>query len=138
MTENWNIAGYLKKLDAGPLNDALTVIGAFGVSTASQNFRTRGYSPATKEPTGHMTQNLSYATSKETSQPAYGEPISNPNDDTVRIGGNVAYLARYELGFTGKDSLGRYYDQQARPILRPILNHKSEITQIVQKALDSQ
>ena len=138
MTENWNIAGYLKKLEAGALNDALTVIGDFGVSQAGRNFDTIGYTVPRKYRTGHMKQNLSYATSKTKSTPGYGEPIDNPNNDTVRIGGNVAYLMRYELGFTGEDSLGRYYDQKARPFLQPVLNHKKEILWIVQQALDTQ
>ena len=138
MTNEWHIGEYVTKLKEKTLADALTVIGDFGVSVASQNFRTRGYSPATKNRTGNMSQNLSYATKKEKSSPGYGEAIEAPNGESVRIGGNVAYLARYEYGFVGIDSLGRHYKQKPRPILGPILDHKKEIVQIIQTALDNQ
>lgn len=38
------------------------------------------------------------------------------------IGSAVVYARRIELGFTGVDSLGRYYDQPAYPYLRPALD----------------
>lgn len=37
----------------------------------------------------------------------------------VRVGTNVEYARRIELGFTGTDSRGRQYHQPARPYLRP-------------------
>lgn len=39
----------------------------------------------------------------------------------VKVGTNVEYARRIELGFAGADSLGRIYDQPARPYLRPAL-----------------
>ena len=39
----------------------------------------------------------------------------------VRVGSNLEYARRVELGFTGKDKLGRYYNQAAKPYLRPAL-----------------
>lgn len=39
----------------------------------------------------------------------------------VKVGTNVEYAARQEFGFSGADSLGRVYNQPARPYLRPAL-----------------
>uniref|UniRef100_A0A6H1ZRR4 Tail protein n=1 Tax=viral metagenome TaxID=1070528 RepID=A0A6H1ZRR4_9ZZZZ len=41
------------------------------------------------------------------------------------VGSNVSYARRIELGFVGVDSLGRKYNQQPYPYLRPAL-HKNE------------
>lgn len=38
------------------------------------------------------------------------------------IGSAVVYARRIELGFTGTDSLGRFYNQPPYPYLRPALN----------------
>jgi hypothetical protein len=38
---------------------------------------------------------------------------------TGHVGSNMAYARRLELGFTGRDSLGRIYDQKPRPYMRP-------------------
>lgn len=37
----------------------------------------------------------------------------------ARVGTDVKYAARIEFGFSGKDSLGREYNQAAQPFLRP-------------------
>jgi len=44
-----------------------------------------------------------------------------------RVGTNLEYARRVELGFVGTDSLGRTYNQAPRPYLRPAL-HKCEKT----------
>lgn len=49
----------------------------------------------------------------------------NPAKLEGRVGTNLDYGARLELGFTGDDSLGRHYNQAPRPYLRPAL-HKCE------------
>ena len=38
-----------------------------------------------------------------------------------RVGTNLEYARRLELGFVGQDSLGRTYNQAPRPYLRPAL-----------------
>lgn len=43
------------------------------------------------------------------------------NSVEVSVGTNVEYAARLEFGFAGADSLGRVYNQQPRPYLRPAL-----------------
>lgn len=43
----------------------------------------------------------------------------------VLVGTNVEYARRLELGFTRADSLGRVYNQPARPYLRPSLESES-------------
>ncbi len=40
----------------------------------------------------------------------------------VSVGTDVPYAARQEFGFAGTDSLGRTYQQSARPYLRPALD----------------
>jgi len=44
---------------------------------------------------------------------------------TGRVGSNVEYARRIELGFVGVDSLGRKFNQKPYPYLRPAL-HKNE------------
>jgi len=134
---NWDISGYINRLDDKGLEDAFNVIGSQVVSWASDNFRKRGYSPATKEKTGNMTDNLSYATHKSQSRPEFGEPLGKASKASLRIGGNVVYLARYVFGFVDKDSLGRYYNQKPRPILQDAIDdHRMEILKILQKAVN--
>lgn len=45
---------------------------------------------------------------------------------TAYVGSDVPYARRIELGFTGADSLGRYYSQAARPYLRPALDENRD------------
>jgi len=52
--------------------------------------------------------------------------VSQPTEKlTGRIGSNVEYARRIELGFVDVDSLGRKYNQKPYPYLRPAL-HKNE------------
>ncbi len=44
------------------------------------------------------------------------EMVSN---DTALVGTDLEYARRLEYGFAGADSLGRVYNQQARPYFRP-------------------
>ena len=54
----------------------------------------------------------------------------------VLIGTNVPYAARLEFGFVGADSLGRIYNQAARPYLRPAMdNNREAVVQEVGRAL---
>lgn len=49
-----------------------------------------------------------------------------------RIGTNVEYARRLELGFTGTDSAGRTVDQAERPFLRPALrNNRDALNRLV-------
>lgn len=51
--------------------------------------------------------------------------VFDDGDDIVgRVGTNVIYARRLELGFVGTDSLGRNYDQAPRPFLRPGLRNR--------------
>ena len=48
--------------------------------------------------------------------------ITKEVEETVgRVGSNVEYARRIELGFVGADSLGRVYNQSPQPYLRPAL-----------------
>ena len=52
--------------------------------------------------------------------------VREPEDKVlaVVIGTNVEYAARVEFGYTGPDSLGRTFNQQPRPYLRPAFASK--------------
>jgi len=55
---------------------------------------------------------------------------------TVKVGTNVPYAARLEYGFTGKDSLGRHYNQPARPYLRPAIeNNRQRVREEVRRVI---
>ena len=48
--------------------------------------------------------------------------ITNEVEETIgRVGTNVEYARRIELGFVGTDILGRKYNQKPYPYLRPAL-----------------
>lgn len=54
----------------------------------------------------------------------------------VEVGTNVPYAARLEFGFSGADSLGRIYNQPARPYMRPAVDEgKDRIEQAVSATL---
>lgn len=42
-----------------------------------------------------------------------------PGVYSTRVGPGVIYARRFELGFAGPDSLGRVFNQQPRPFMRP-------------------
>jgi len=47
--------------------------------------------------------------------------VTEPNAVVGRVGSNLVYARRLELGFTGTDKLGRNVDAKERPFLRPAL-----------------
>lgn len=49
------------------------------------------------------------------------EPGGSLGDVYARVGPTMVYARRVELGFHGADSLGRVYDQQPRPYLKPAI-----------------
>lgn len=54
----------------------------------------------------------------------------------VVVGTDVEYARRVEYGFSGADSLGRRYNQPAKPYLRPALDtQKGAVTREVREAL---
>jgi len=53
-----------------------------------------------------------------------GDQQSSGSTASVKVGTDVEYARRIELGFAGADSLGRVYNQPARPYLRPALDAK--------------
>jgi|SRR5690606_8217383 len=130
MKSNWNINAYIKDLEENKIEDAFNVIGAQGVSWASENLRQNG-----SVITSNLLNSLSYATKKTQSTPKEHAPVEKPNYLALRVGTNVVYAPRVEFGFVGKDSLGRNYNQKAKPYLRPILNNAKTILKVIQKAI---
>jgi hypothetical protein len=60
------------------------------------------------------------------------EVTVEPNAVVGRVGTNVVYARRLELGFVGTDSLGRNINQEARPYLRPSLEeNRNEIIRLL-------
>lgn len=125
MSLEQSIDKYLKKVEQ-ETQDKLNVIGIWAVSKANDNLRENG-----SVVTSNLVNSINYAT--VTSQGGIkgnteGTQLEQPNDKmSVKIGSNVQYARRVELGFTGQDSLGRNYNQPAKPYLRPILKLKNEI-----------
>lgn len=50
-----------------------------------------------------------------------GTPEAGGDSVEVKVGTDVEYARREELGFAGADSLGRVYNQPPHPYLRPAL-----------------
>ena len=60
----------------------------------------------------------------------------NAEQITMGIGSGVVYAARLEFGFMETDSLGRNYNQQPRPYMRPAVdNNEDRIMQAINVTL---
>ena len=55
-----------------------------------------------------------------------GGEIVSPSRVKVRSGTNLVYAPRVEYGFSGKDSLGRVYNQPPKPYLRPAFDSEKD------------
>jgi hypothetical protein len=141
MQAKFDIAGVEKAITAR-VEAALELIGGAGVGFASDQWRANGYSPNT--PKDKQTSNLvnSITWSTESFQGPMqgqtdGEAIAMPDRKlSVRIGSNVVYARRVELGFSGKDSKGRTFNQPPKSYLRAGLFAKREVIKaIFQKAI---
>ena len=133
MKSKWDISGFIKKVEDEVLEDAFNVIGGQSVTWASQNLRDNG-SVITK----NLLNSLAYATEKTQSSVSGtdGQPLEKADKRTLKVGTSVVYAARVEFGFDGQDSLGRTYNQPAKPYLRTIFETKrKQILAIMQSAL---
>lgn len=136
MKSEWHIGEFTSEVE-NKLADVLFLVGQQAVSWTSDNLRANG-----SVVTSNLVNSITCATSEQQSQPkgavAPGvSPITNPNKLSVRIGTNVVYAARVELGFRGKDSLGRNYNQSPKPYLVPAIEeHKQEILNFIQKHIN--
>lgn len=50
------------------------------------------------------------------------QPEVSSGRATIYVGTDLEYAQRIEYGFQGEDRLGRHYNQQAQPYLRPALD----------------
>lgn len=58
--------------------------------------------------------------------------IAIGNGFAALVGSPIVYARRLELGFAGRDSLGRNYNQAPRPYLRPaVRNNRTTIGRII-------
>ena len=148
----FDIPNFTKKIEAR-LANANEMIGALAVSWAADRLRANGYSEKTPPPpkgrTGNLNNSLCWSTEKKQSatlgsvtQPRGrnigGKKMPKPDSPlTVRVGSTVVYAARVEMGFVGKDSLGRVYNQAAKSYLRAgIMPKRDKIVEVYQRALN--
>jgi len=66
-------------------------------------------------------RSVSWSENKKKGIKAGKTKINPQSNKRAVIGTNIEYARRIELGFTGKDKLGRHYNQAAKPYLRPAL-----------------
>ncbi len=133
----FNIGEVTKAIEAR-VEDALVVSGALGVSMAADRMRANG-----SVVTSNLINSLTYSTDKEQGPlrndgATKGSQIELSDKNlSVHIGTNVVYAARVEFGFTGKDSLGRFYNQPAKSYLRSaIQSGRARILRIFEKAIN--
>jgi hypothetical protein len=122
--------------------DALKVVGMQSVTWASQQMRQNG-----SIVTSNLINSLTYAT--ETEQPApkkagakkkgtKGSALSPAPKLSVKVGTTVVYGPRVEFGFSGRDKLGRLYNQAPRSYLRAgIIKHKDDILKIFKRIMSN-
>ena len=99
MKSNWDISGFIKKVEDEVLEDVFNVIGAQSVTWASENLR-RNKSVITK----NLLNSLAYATEKTQSQVSGtdGEPLEKANKKSLKVGTSVVYAGIVEFGGTIK------------------------------------
>lgn len=103
MIANFNIDQFAKDLEEKVAEDILMVLGAQGVTWASEHLES-GYSPNRKYGTQNLENSITFSTSK-VQHPVKGKTsgtILDPADKlTVKIGSNVIYAAIHEFGTGG-------------------------------------
>lgn len=133
MQVKFDIPG-IEKAVAERVEAALETIGAAGVGWASDQLRANG-----SIVTGNLVNSVAFSTENMQSpvSNSTGAAIEKPEERlSVRIGSNVVYARRVELGFSGKDSLGRTFNQPPKSFLRAAITAKqAEIRAIFQKAI---
>ena len=116
VTTHFDIGKITKEMSAN-LEDKLTVIGAQCVSWASDQLRANG-----SVVTSNLVNSVNFSTSKRQGRllgKTKGKHLTPAEPLSVKIGSTVVYAMRVEMGFVGTDSLGRHYNQQPKPYLRP-------------------
>lgn len=121
-----SIEKYKQKLDQDT-QDKLNVIGAWAVTEANNNITSNN-----SIVTSNLKNSINYATADMQSDisDTDGQPLEQPDKGIVKVGTTVEYARRVELGFIGQDSLGRNYNQPAKPYLRPIFKMKNRIIKL--------
>lgn len=128
MQVKMDTVAYKRKL-AQRTNDALVVVGNAVVGWASNQLRANG-----SVVTSNLVNSLTYSTTHVQGAiggKTKGRPLSKPETGIVKVGSTVVYAARVEMGFVGKDSLGRYYNQPPKSYLRAaVMKNKERILHI--------
>ncbi len=103
--------------DISDILEEATVAGSMVVvSAAQENSRKGGEFP--HRITGNLFRNIAEASPVSTKR--------TPERCEIAVGSTMEYARRLEYGFMGTDKLGRIYDQQPRPFLRPALDENTE------------
>ncbi len=127
MASNWDAVGLVDVIGL-TIEDTMERIGAFLESTVIASIG-EGQPPSKpgKPPhrlEGELIRSIKHATENT------GKKV------ITRVGADVPYAARLELGFTGKDNKGRNISEAPRPFLRPaIYKHKQEIRDLIKGSL---
>lgn len=101
------------------VNKALEVVGAQAVTNVAKQIRKNK-----SIVTSNLINSITFSTvgkSGEMSGKTDGKKLNKANSQSVKVGTTVVYAPRVEFGFIGKDSLGREFNQPAKPFLRPAL-----------------
>jgi hypothetical protein len=130
----FHIPEFTKAIEAR-IEDANMTLGGQCVTWAADQVRENK-----SVKTGNLINSLAYATpvfKSDVMVPGKtdGEPLkeSVPRG-SLFVGSNIAYAARVEFGFVGKDSLGRMYNQAPKPYLRAgILRQREKIIKFYEK-----
>lgn len=136
MKSEWHIGEFTAETEK-KIENVLFLTGQQVASWTGDNLRANG-----SVVTSNLVNSITCATNEQQSElrgpvEPYVKPITNPNKLSVRVGTNVVYAARVELGFKGKDSLGRNYNQSPKPYLVPAIEeHKQEILNFIQKHIN--
>jgi hypothetical protein len=135
MPVKFNTAAILKKY-SDRADKVCTVVGAQSVTWAAEQLTENG-SIVTSNLINSITYSTDTAQGKTRGSKTNGTSIEQPTTKhTTRIGTNVVYGPRVEFGFSGKDKLGRTYNQKAKSYLRVSqAKHKVDIHKIALRGM---
>lgn len=119
--EKWNAAGIIDAaldITERRMNEAVVLVQA-DIKRSINVGNPGGKNPsAPGEPPRKVTARLFNS--------IFGKVIRNGSQILGVVGTNVVYGRRLELGFAGKDSLGRAYNQAPRPFIRPAFSRNRD------------
>lgn len=129
MQAKWYGKEVMEKFNAR-VEKALEVVGSQGVTLVAKKIRAND-----SVVSSNLVNSISYATNEKSEGKS---EITPPEKGAVRIGTRVRYAARVNFGFVGTDSLGRTYNQPAKPFMIALTERKDLLNKIFAKAMQSE